>query len=224
MSESEYTGPRCAAVLFPVSRRKLSMRPLTSSSFPIEGILAVTFVSRRGDQNPASIVTACTGTLRSFAYGDLAKFRIPWSRQAGVVVSATEFCSRPPKASVNPLKVFCAPGSTEIAEADIAEVRNFLREYFPFMVTLPAASLRSHGAHHSATQVRRSPQPVWRVLLFSVPLSQYLFPRKFQWHEAWLSSSISPSEVPRSRSAMTSTDLSSSSKPHVHARVSLRKP
>src|ERR1700687_2555868 len=154
MSESEYTGPRCAAVLFPVSRRKLSIRPLTSSSLPIEGMLLVTLVSRRGDQNPVSIVTACTGTLCSFAYRDLAKFRTPWSRQAGVVVSATEFCCRPPSAPANPLKSFCAPGNTEIAEADIAEATNFLREYFPFtfMATLPATNLGTDGAHHSATE------------------------------------------------------------------------
>src|SRR6266446_5896890 len=130
MSESEYTGPRCAAVLFPVSRRKLSMRPLTSRSLPIDGTLLVTFVSRRGDQNPASIVTACTGTLRSLAYGDFAKFRIPWSRQDGDAAGAAESCARAPRPPANPLNSFCAPGSTEIAEADIAEATNFLREYF----------------------------------------------------------------------------------------------
>src|SRR6266852_262155 len=224
MSESEYTGPRCAAVLFPVSRRKLSMRPLTSSSFPIEGILAVTFVSRRGDQNPASIVTACTGTLRSFAYGDLAKFRIPWSRQAGVVVSATEFCSRPPKASVNPLKVFCAPGSTEIAEADIAEVRNFLREYFPFMVTLPAASLRSHGAHHSATQVRRSRSRYGGYFFSQYPCLSTFFLENSNGRKPGFPVVFRHRKSPAVGWQMASTDLSSSSKPHVHARVSLRKP
>src|SRR4029077_2178450 len=109
-------------------------------------MLLVTFVSRRGDQNPASIVTACTGTLRSFAYGDFAKLRIPSARQAGVVVSGTGFCSRPPRTSVNPLKSFCAPGSTEIAEADIAVETNFLREYFPFMVTLPRR-ISAYAAH-----------------------------------------------------------------------------
>src|SRR5713226_9243446 len=155
MSESEYTGPRCAAVLFLVSLRKLSMRPFTSSSLPMEGMLAFTFVSRRGDQNPASIVTACTGTLCSFAYGDLARFRIPWPRHCGVVVSATELCaaSRVPIARVKLPKSFCAPGSTEIAEADIAEATNFLREYFclPFMVAL-RRNLCSDGAHHSAVE------------------------------------------------------------------------
>src|ERR1700746_2699526 len=132
MSESEYTGPRCGAALLPESRRKLSMRPLTSSSFPMEGMLEFMLVSRRGDQNPASIVTACTGTLRSFAYGDLAKFRMPWSRQAGVVVSGADLGSAPrvPMAPVNLPRNSCAPGSAENAEADIAEATNFLREYF----------------------------------------------------------------------------------------------
>jgi len=63
-------------MLFPVSP-EIIMRPLTSSSLPIEGMLLVTFVSRRGDQIPPQIITACTGTLRSFAYGDFAKLRIP---------------------------------------------------------------------------------------------------------------------------------------------------
>src|ERR1700732_1191669 len=129
MSESEYTRPRCAAVLLPVSPRKLSMRPLTSSSLPMEGMLALTFVSRRGDQNPLSIVTACTGTLRSFAYGDFAKFKTPWSRHAGFVVSGTEFCSSPRAPTVpKPVKRLRTPGTTEIAEADTAEDTNFLRE------------------------------------------------------------------------------------------------
>ena len=48
---------------------------------------------------------------------------------------------------------FGAPGSTEIAEADIAEATNLLREYlcFPFTAALPASTTRD-GAHHSATQ------------------------------------------------------------------------
>ena len=56
------------------------------------------------------------------------------------MVSATDPCSRPPIAPANPLKSFGTPGSTEIAEADIAEATNFLREYFcfPFKVALPA--------------------------------------------------------------------------------------
>src|SRR5216683_5585907 len=149
------------------------MRPLTSSSLPIDGMLLVTLISRRGDQNPASIVTACTGTLCSFAYGDLARFRIPWSRHCGVVVSATELCaaSRVPIARVKLPKSFCAPGSTEIAEADIAEATNFLREYFPFMATLPETNLRSHGAHHSATRARCSGNRYAGTSFLSTPLS-----------------------------------------------------
>src|SRR5260370_27746139 len=108
------------------------MRPLTSSSLPIDGMLLVTLVSRPDDQNPASMVTARTGTLCSFAYGHFAKLRIPWSRQAGVAVSGTEFCCRPPSAPANPLKSFGSPGRTEIADADIAVQPNFLRDYFRF--------------------------------------------------------------------------------------------
>jgi hypothetical protein len=75
---------------------------------------------------------------------------------------------------VNPLKSFCAPGSTEMAEADIAAETNFLREYFPFtfMVSLSATSLRS-GAHIIAQQ-----RPDAAAAL-SQHLSQYFFPTKF---------------------------------------------
>src|SRR6266478_2504971 len=184
MSESEYTGPRWAALLFPVSRRKLSMRPFASSSLPMEGMLELTLVLRRGDQKPLSIVTACTGTLCSLAWGDFARLRIPWSRQAGVMVSSAEFCSRAPTARANPLRSFCDPGSTEMAEADTAEATNFLREYFclAFMVALPTqrstqtALIIAHRKPNLAAGIR--------VLLFSVPLCQYLFPRKFQCHKA----------------------------------------
>src|SRR6266481_704889 len=148
MSESEYTGPRCGAVLFPVRRRKLSMRPLTSRSLPMEGMLEFTFVSRRGDQKPDSIVTACTGTLRSFAYGDFVRFRTAWSRQAGLVVSATEFCSGTgmPIGALNSRNSFCALGNTEIADADRADDTNFLRENFclMFICNLPR-NIRHNG-------------------------------------------------------------------------------
>src|SRR6266849_4583249 len=183
MSESEYTGPRWSALLFPVSRRKLSMRPFASSSLPMEGMLVLTLVSRRGDQKPLSMVTACTGTLCSLAWGDSARFRIPWSRQAGLLVCATESCSCAPMAASKPCKSFCAPGSTEMAEADTAEATNSLREYFclAFMVALlpklPQTAL-------IIAQQRPGVAASIRVLLFSVPLCQYLFPRKFQCHKA----------------------------------------
>jgi hypothetical protein len=45
------------------------------------------------------------------------------------VVSATDFCSSVVNAFVNLLNSFGAPGQTEIAEADIAEAMNFLREH-----------------------------------------------------------------------------------------------
>src|SRR5690242_8323951 len=130
------------------------MRPLTSNSLPIDGMLLVTFVSRRGDQNPASIVTACTGTLRSLAYGDFAKFRIPWSRQGGDAVSAAESCSRVPRPPANPLNSFCAPGSMEIAEVDTAEATNFLREYFPFTIMARLPSQLSAQTAHIIAQAR----------------------------------------------------------------------
>src|SRR5215470_15282151 len=55
------------------------MRPLPSSNFSIEGMLFSTFVRRRAPQKPEVIVTACTGTFRSLAWGDLARFKTPWS-------------------------------------------------------------------------------------------------------------------------------------------------
>jgi hypothetical protein len=151
------------------------MRPLTSRSLPIDGMLALTFVSRRGDQNPASIVTACTGTLCSFALGDLAKFRIPWSRQAGVAGRVTDSCPSLPEATANPLRSFGAPGKTEIAEADIAEVTNFLREHFFFPFTGP--SRRTHFAQsaHIIAQARPRITAVNRVLLFQYAFLSTLF-------------------------------------------------
>ena len=43
------------------------MRPWSSNSWCIEGMLDSTFVLRRFDQKPSSMVTARTGTLCSFA-------------------------------------------------------------------------------------------------------------------------------------------------------------
>src|SRR6266404_1961726 len=174
MSESEYTGPRCGAVLLPESRRKLSMRPLTSSSFPIEGMLAFTLVSRRGDQNHASIVTAWTGTLCSFAYGDFARFRMPCSRQVGLPVSETGFCSssRVPIAPVNSPKNPREPGKTEIAEAETADDTNFRRENLCCMpMIVPPRQLPPNAAHNSATCHPSLPQTDWGTSSLSTPLS-----------------------------------------------------
>ena len=77
MSESEYTGPFCGALEAPVSRKKLSMRPCSSNSSCIDGMLEATLVARRFAQKPSWIVTARTGTLRSFAYGEWARFSTP---------------------------------------------------------------------------------------------------------------------------------------------------
>src|SRR5580692_3614316 len=87
MSESEYIGPFCGSELFPTRRRKLSMRPCSSNCSRIVGMLLSTLVLRRFDQNPSSMVTARTGTLCNFAYGEFAKFRTPWSRHGNCVGS-----------------------------------------------------------------------------------------------------------------------------------------
>src|ERR1044071_7535402 len=59
------------------------MRPLASSSLPMVGMLFSTLAARRPDQNPARRVTARTGTLRSLACGEPARFRTPCSLQGG---------------------------------------------------------------------------------------------------------------------------------------------
>src|ERR1700742_642287 len=51
------------------------------------GMLLSTFVLRRLDQKPSSIVTARTGTEWSLAYGELLRFRTPWSRHGSCVES-----------------------------------------------------------------------------------------------------------------------------------------
>src|SRR5579859_1348441 len=204
MSESEYTGPRWAAVLFPVRRRKLSMRPFTSSSFSIDGMLLSTLVARRGDQNPVSMVTACTGTQRSLAYRDLARFRMPWSRQGGFSVSATESRLAFPGCPVIPRKNFGAPGNTEIADAEIAEATNFLREYLCFWsISSPNATgcctahiIAQPRTSRIAAGARRPTKAGIQVLLFPVPGSQYFSPTKFPYYPRALSSSISPSGRP----------------------------
>src|SRR5579872_1960248 len=50
-------------------------------------MLLSTFVLRRFDQKPSSIVTARTGTECSFAYGEFAKLSTPWSRHGSCVES-----------------------------------------------------------------------------------------------------------------------------------------
>src|SRR5215510_8188661 len=85
------------------------MRPFNSSSLPIEGMLVFTFTARRADQNPSWIFTARTGTLRSFAYGECARFKTPWSRQlvseesgislAGSLQNEAKLCGIPESAA-----------------------------------------------------------------------------------------------------------------------------
>src|SRR5271154_6158937 len=55
------------------------MRPCSSSSVRMEGMLFSTLVLRRFDQKPSSIVTARTGTVWSFANGEFVRFSTPWS-------------------------------------------------------------------------------------------------------------------------------------------------
>src|SRR5215472_15558467 len=88
-SESEYTGPCCGASLLPCRRRKLSMRPLASSNFSIDGMLFSKFVWRRAAQKPEGMVTACTGTFRNLAWGDWTRLSTPWFFQWGFVEEPT---------------------------------------------------------------------------------------------------------------------------------------
>src|SRR4029077_15130975 len=78
-----------AALLLPTRRRKLFMRPLASSRSCMLGMLLVMLMSRRRAQKLPVIVTARTGMSRSLAWGDLARFSMPWSFQPGASVSVT---------------------------------------------------------------------------------------------------------------------------------------
>src|SRR5258708_17727022 len=104
------------------------MRPLASNNLPIEGMLLLTLTSRRCAQKPFSMVTACTGTLRSLAYGDFVRLRMPWSRHGGVLTRATddcaEFSSAPTLAAVKLARSSRLDGKQEIAAAEIAEETN----------------------------------------------------------------------------------------------------
>src|SRR5262249_28104194 len=120
------TGPRCGASLLPARRRKLSMRPLASSSFSIEGMLFSTLVWRRAAQKPEVIVTACTGTFRSLAWGDLTRFRTPSFFQS-------EFDEEPEALESKVVSSFPDPhrgpsGTEAAAAAETAELTNWRRE------------------------------------------------------------------------------------------------
>src|SRR5580704_17221541 len=95
------------------------MRALASSSFSVEGMLLVTLTSRRAPQKPAVMVTACTGMLRSLAYGDLSTNRTPSSFQDEL--DASGLCGF---AGVRNLST----GIAVIAAAEIAEPTNSRRE------------------------------------------------------------------------------------------------
>src|SRR5579884_1395360 len=137
-SESEYTGPVCGAELLPSSRRKLFMRPLASSRSCIEGILFVTFTSRRFLQKPSLMLTARIGTCRSFACGDLARFSMPWFFQSGDCNGASvPDCRESAVFSGNAL----APDREEAAATEMADARNCLRETASAMEFLQLHSL-----------------------------------------------------------------------------------
>src|SRR5882757_7063797 len=70
------------------------MRPCCSSSVNIEGMLFSTLILRRLDQKPSVMVTARTGTLRSFAYGEFTRFSTPWSLQGIAVAAASKAALR----------------------------------------------------------------------------------------------------------------------------------
>src|ERR1700739_2616661 len=63
------------------------------------GMLEATLVVRRFDQNPLSMVTACTGTLFNLAYGELRVAMIPafaQSRSRSGVPAAPVVCRANP--------------------------------------------------------------------------------------------------------------------------------
>src|ERR1017187_7680101 len=95
------------------------MRPLTSSNFSIEGMLLSMLIRRRAPQNPCVMVTACTGTLRSFANGDLSTNRTPSSLQSGL--DAFESCKNEEG------RELCT-GQPATAAAEMAEPTNWRRE------------------------------------------------------------------------------------------------
>jgi hypothetical protein len=73
----------------------------------------------------------------------------------------------------------------EIAEVDTAEATNFLREYFPFTLMARLPSQLSAQTAHIIAQARVEVATAnMRVLVFSVPHSQYFFPRKLHCHGA----------------------------------------
>src|SRR5579862_4783927 len=90
-------------------------------------MLLSTFVVRRAPQNPAVIVTACTGILCSFAYGDLSKNSTPSSFQSalGALAPACQVAPSNPRA-----------GTTLTAAADTAAPTNSRRVNFAFFAML----------------------------------------------------------------------------------------
>src|SRR6266567_5086541 len=129
MSESEKYGPTCCAELLPTRRRKLSIRPCASSCSRIVGMLRSTLVFRRLDQKPSSIVTAWTGTLCNFAYGEFATLMTPWSCQAIRALVAPPRSNAPRTRAASPnANERAGVASTEAAEEVAAVEINCRRE------------------------------------------------------------------------------------------------
>jgi hypothetical protein len=92
-------------------------------------MLDSTFVFRRFDQNPSSIVTARTGTLCSFAYGDFVRFSTPCSCHPGDPALAV---------SSNPHERVAAISGRAAAVAPASE-RNVLLETLPRAIAISLA-------------------------------------------------------------------------------------
>src|SRR2546423_2433822 len=130
----------------------------------MEGMLLLTLTSRRCAQKPFSMVTACTATFLSLAYGDFRRLRMPWSRQDGAGVRSTEDCSAISLVALfgdaKPVKGSRPLGKHEIAAAEIVEETNCRREKLCVLLIvslLLAAPPRNHpNADHNSTGLRQS--------------------------------------------------------------------
>src|SRR4029077_6847563 len=108
------------------------MRPLASSSCSIEGMLFATLVWRRAPQNPSVIVTACTGTLCSLAYGDLSTKSTP---------SSFQLRSDEPGPLCPEKAISLWSGREPIAVTEIAEPTNARRDICDLLVMLSSSEL-----------------------------------------------------------------------------------
>ena len=117
------------------------MRPLASSSFSMEGMLFSTFTCRRAAQKPEAMVTACMGTFRNLAWGDLTRFSTPSSFHSKPVEAPT--AAEPDGGSFSLDRGRLLSGRAAIVAAEMAEPTNWRREISGLFV-IPT-SLRSCG-------------------------------------------------------------------------------